>query len=374
MSPGPDGTSLGFRYHRAALIVSVHQPAVPSGQLTPNTFSFLGAFRRDLCGMAGSFVVRPQLSVMRRPEPLAVAVARELLGYLLSGAFREGERIPSERVLAAELGVARSAIREALKPLALLGIVDVRQGSGTYLCATTSDLLPQVIEWGLLLRDKTIHDLIEARQPIELALVRLAAERRDQDALMDLQGHLDTMHNCGGDVDAFAEADAAFHFSLGRAANNEVLLGILNSLRSLLAVWIRRVLTMASDTQALYDQHLAIFRAVQGRDAEKAVRAMEVHLTLVTARLLDPRTAEAYVRASPGGKDTEPLVVVRHVAQTAALGGLAPADIVLPGAKRQRTRPEPDERDPLVSLGSDVAHDPPKRDHGRGSDGRRADR
>jgi GntR family transcriptional repressor for pyruvate dehydrogenase complex len=97
------------------------------------------------------------------------------------------------------------------------------------------------------------------------------------------------MRNCGGDVDAFAEADAAFHFALGQAANNEVLLGILNSLRSLLAVWIRRVVATVSDTQALYEQHLAIFQAVQERDAEKAVQAMEAHLKMVTVRLLEGR-------------------------------------------------------------------------------------
>ena len=65
-----------------------------------------------------------------------------------------------------------------------------------------------------MLGSKSIPDVIEARQVIELALVRLAAERRDEKALLDLQSHLDKMHNCGDDLNVFAEADAAFHLSL----------------------------------------------------------------------------------------------------------------------------------------------------------------
>ena len=84
-------------------------------------------------------------------EPLPAQVARLLLDYLLAGNVRPGTRLPSERRLAEELGVGRSVVREALKSLGLLGLVEVRQGDGTYLRRIESDLLPRVIEWGLLL-------------------------------------------------------------------------------------------------------------------------------------------------------------------------------------------------------------------------------
>ena len=77
-------------------------------------------------------------------------IARRLLDYFLSGEVEPGERIPSERRLAESLGVGRSLVREALKSLHLLGLLEVRQGDGTYLKRTDSELLPQVIEWGLL--------------------------------------------------------------------------------------------------------------------------------------------------------------------------------------------------------------------------------
>ena len=96
----------------------------------------------------------------------------------MSGVLLPGDRLPSERELSRTFGVGRSAVRDALKPLTLLGIIDVRQGDGTYLRATESELLPKAVEWGLLLGQPGALDLVEARRHIEVALATLAAQRR----------------------------------------------------------------------------------------------------------------------------------------------------------------------------------------------------
>jgi DNA-binding FadR family transcriptional regulator len=85
----------------------------------------------------------PRIDLSSR-ETLTMEVARRLLDYFLSGEVEPGERIPSERRLAESLGVGRSLVREALKSLHLLGLLEVRQGDGTYLKRTDSELLPQV--------------------------------------------------------------------------------------------------------------------------------------------------------------------------------------------------------------------------------------
>lgn len=90
----------------------------------------------------------PQIDLSHR-EGLPQEIARKLIDYILSGEVAPGTRMPSERQLASDLGVGRSAVREALKSLGLLGLVEVRQGDGTYLRKPDSDLLPRVIEWGL---------------------------------------------------------------------------------------------------------------------------------------------------------------------------------------------------------------------------------
>lgn len=226
----------------------------------------------------------PALTRLERQETISVQVAHELLEYLLSGEIKVGDRLPSERSLADILGVGRSAIRDALKPLTLLGILEVRQGSGTYLKSRESDVLPSIIEWGLLIGDKTMADLVEARKSIEIALATLAADRRNEDSLARLRNDLNCM-NSATSIEAFTEADSQFHLHLADAAGNAVLSGILHSIRSLLRVWISRVVSEADTTSRLCDQHRAILEAVETGKADAAGRAMDVHLESVTRDL-----------------------------------------------------------------------------------------
>ena len=137
-----------------------------------------------------------------------------------------GDRLPSERELSRTFGVGRSAVRDALKPLTLLGIIDVRQGDGTYLRATQSELLPKAVEWGLLLGQPGALDLVEARRHIEVALATLAAQRRDEQDLKDLRKLLLRMEQAEDDDD-FIEADMEFHLRIADLARNSVLAGIL---------------------------------------------------------------------------------------------------------------------------------------------------
>src|SRR5687767_8674020 len=93
-------------------------------------------------------------------DSVSMEVARRLLDYLLAGEMKTGMRLPPERKLAEALGVGRTVVREALKSLTLLGLIEVRQGDGNYVRATESSLLPQAIEWGLLLGAKRTRDLV----------------------------------------------------------------------------------------------------------------------------------------------------------------------------------------------------------------------
>jgi GntR family transcriptional repressor for pyruvate dehydrogenase complex len=100
---------------------------------------------------------------LRTREPISSEITRRLLDYLLSGRVRPGARLPSERKLAEAPGVGRSHVRQVIKSLTVFGLVDVRQGNGTYLKRTDSPLLPLAIEWGLRLGAKRTTDLVEAR-------------------------------------------------------------------------------------------------------------------------------------------------------------------------------------------------------------------
>jgi GntR family transcriptional regulator, transcriptional repressor for pyruvate dehydrogenase complex len=223
-------------------------------------------------------------------EPLSAEMARKLLDYLLSGVLMPGDRLPSERELSRTFGVGRSAVRDALKPLSLLGIIDVRQGDGTYLRATESELLPKAVEWGLLLGEQSAVDLVEARRHIEVALATLAAQRRSEEDLSELRRLLREMQDAGSD-DEFIEADIAFHLRLAEAAGNSVLSGILTNIRSLIQVWITRVTRAADSIAPSYQEHVPIMAAVEARDPAAAAAAMGAHLDSAGAKLA--RTLEA---------------------------------------------------------------------------------
>lgn len=217
-------------------------------------------------------------------ESAVTEIARQILGRLLGGQLTPGTRLPSERQLAQTLGVGRSAIREALKALDVLGIIEVRQGDGTYLKRDSSDLLPQAIEWGLMLGQPRTRDLIEARRHIEVIIARLAAERGDATDAERLSGDMAAMR-AASTTEAFVEADIAFHLTLAQAAGNSVLADVLASIRALLRVWIRRAIDEAGTTESTCAEHQRILDAVLNHDADAAATAMHAHMDAASGRL-----------------------------------------------------------------------------------------
>ena len=218
-------------------------------------------------------------------EQLPAQVARLLLDYLLAGNVSPGARLPSERKLAEELGVGRSVVREALKSLGLLGLIEVRQGDGTYVRQLESELLPKVIEWGLLLGERRTLDLVEARQHLEVITAQLAAARRDEADIAALTAALEGMRGAEGDVEAFVSHDVAFHLRIAEAAGNSVLSTVLSNVQSLLRVWITRVIDDAGESSPSYLEHVPVYEAIANRDPAAAGAAMQGHLDAAARRL-----------------------------------------------------------------------------------------
>jgi GntR family transcriptional repressor for pyruvate dehydrogenase complex len=226
----------------------------------------------------------PNAMVAKR-EPPSLELARKLLDYLLSGEVRPGTRLPGERALSEALGVGRETLRGAIKSLSLLGILEQRQGDGTYLSSTQSSLLPKVIEWGLLLGENDIDSLLEARYHLEVTLAGLAAERRDEAALRRLRALIAEMKSCGDDHARYIATDIEFHLEIAAASGSSVLAGVLNNVRSLLQVWAERVITAAGETETSLAMHTPILAAIEAGDAEGARTAMRAHMDRAVRRL-----------------------------------------------------------------------------------------
>ena len=241
----------------------------------------------------------PQFELNPR-ESIDSELTRRLLEYLLSGALKPGERLPSERTLSAQIGVNRQTIRNAIASLAMLGIVETRLGSGTYFVGRQSDLLPRVIEWGVLLSQSWVTDLIETRYHLEILFAGLAAERRSDDDLHTLRALVTTMETAAGDYATYADADATFHLAVARISGLPVLAGVLGNVRTLLQAWSERVIRSAGETRTSLAMHNDVLQAISDGDANAARSAMAAHMDRAVRRLRD--SAETYSSESPSGR------------------------------------------------------------------------
>lgn len=213
-------------------------------------------------------------------------VAERLLAYFTSGDIAPGTRLPAERNLAASLGVGRSAVREALAALEILGIVIVKPGSGTYLRDGISELLPRTLSWGLMLGEPRTRELVELRSGLEVQAVELAAARVTDAALNRMRDHIDSMAKNLDNLAAFVEADAAFHKEIAASSGNLVLQELLQSIRSLLRIWVDRALTDEGHAAAALAEHEAIFKALESRDSSAVSATMRSHMKTASRRLL----------------------------------------------------------------------------------------
>jgi GntR family transcriptional repressor for pyruvate dehydrogenase complex len=247
--------------------------------------------------MAANAAPLPQFAMPRR-EPANIELTRQLINYLLSGDLHPGQKLPGERALSEALGVGRANLREAIKSLILLGLVEQRQGDGTYLSRNPSELLPRVIEWGLMLGTHEIEELIEARQHIEIVLAGLAANNRDDEALQRLRAIAEEMKNAGNDYQRYIDADVEFHLEIARASGNGVLGGVLANIRSLLQVWATRVIMAAQETESSLAMHLPVLEAIEQGDVAKARATMEALMNRASRRLHATVKDESAQRAS----------------------------------------------------------------------------
>ncbi|TDO50526.1 GntR family transcriptional repressor for pyruvate dehydrogenase complex [Kribbella sp. VKM Ac-2527] len=226
----------------------------------------------------------PDFRLDERESP-EVELTRKLLGYLLSGDLAPGQKIPPERAMAETLGVGRAAVRNSIKSLALLGLIEQRQGDGTYLASRESDFLPRVIEWGLLLGERKITDLLELRTTLEVSLAGLAAARRTEQQAIELRT-LVTQMELTKDPAVYIETDVLLHLAIARASGNSAMANILSNVQSLLRVWATRVILTAGETETSLAMHTPIVNAIVEGDVTKAEDAMRAHMERAVRRLL----------------------------------------------------------------------------------------
>ena len=185
-----------------------------------------------------------------------------------------GDRLPSERELAGEFGVSRASIREAIKALTALGLLETRTGDGTYVRPNLGESILEPLSWAVLLAEGVGPDLAETREAIEPDIAGLAAERATAWEKKQLLKTLDAMREAVGNPPAFAQADLAFHLALAKAAHNQILLEMMNGLQRLLFGLITSHVIEIEDQKRCLRKHVDVYEAIIAGDTAKAREAM----------------------------------------------------------------------------------------------------
>ena len=214
---------------------------------------------------------------------LAETVAQQLLAAVQSGGMKAGERLPSERELMGLFGVGRSTIREAVNGLAMLGAIDIRHGQGAFVAKHETEAeLPQAIA-AALSRGFT-RDLFEARRLVEPHLARLAAVRRTEGNLRDLDGALEDHERALAVGISAVEYSVHFHVLVGAAANSEVLAGFVVSVAPTMTE--RGPLLEAEPGYRAWElaQHRSVYEPIRDQEPDAAEERMRAHLDAVIPR------------------------------------------------------------------------------------------
>jgi len=190
----------------------------------------------------------------------------QLRWRITEGKWAIGERLPTEPELAAELGISRNTVREAMRVLAFSGLIEIRQGDGSYLRSMTDPL-------GAMraLSHCTLEQAQETRQILEVEAVGLASVRRTEADLTALHEALKASAVLyHGDLEAYISADLVFHKRLVDAAHNPALSELYQYFSAIVGAQLRQTLNISPRRQAVFDLHIALLEAVEHQDPERA--------------------------------------------------------------------------------------------------------
>jgi GntR family transcriptional repressor for pyruvate dehydrogenase complex len=226
----------------------------------------------------------PQFAVVDR-STLPEAIASRLLDLIRAERLRPGDKLPAERELAAAMHVSRPVLREALRALAIMKVVEIRQGAGTYITALEPQQLVAHLDFVFSKDPVALAQVIETRRIVEVGNARLAAERMTADRLAQLEDLLERLRGTVGDPDAFSTLDIAFHDAVGEAAGNFLLAQFMAIINTLGKVSREHTGALRAARERALGDHVAILDALRARDADAAAEAMGRHLDHVEASL-----------------------------------------------------------------------------------------
>ncbi len=242
-----------------------------------------------------------------RPVRASSDVIQQIRASILSGTFRPGDRLPTEREMAQQFGVSRVTVRDALRALEASGLIRVKVGGqgGPYVAEPDIGLLSDSLGAHFQLQGTTFRELAEARLALETTAARLAAERASEEDLASLKSAiLGPIRPDYGSAPGSAAMSLDFHTTLVAASHNRALLTMFMATRALIQEAFDQLHAQQPDmADAARRAHTALYKAIARRDAEGAVRIAREHLDEFAVRA---ERAQLIARGIANGEPARP--------------------------------------------------------------------
>jgi len=216
---------------------------------------------------------------LQRPS-LPQLVVDQLLGDVERGQLRSGQTLPPESELAAQFGVSRAVVREALKSLQAQGLVEVVNGVGSVVRGMTSMPLEQFFTFAARLSEVSIQELLEVRRGLEVEAASLAAGRAGAAEIADLGRLVDSMAGSLREPAVFSGFDTAFHVAIARASRNPMLVLLVEAIRVPLRRSVEEGLTnwiRTGEVDTVRQIHADVLESIRSGDPDRAAKAMDLH-------------------------------------------------------------------------------------------------
>lgn len=208
-------------------------------------------------------------------------IVEEIKGKIIRGELREGDKLPSQDQFAQSLGVSRGTLREGLNQLLLMGIIEMRQGSGTYVRSVTPSSFMESLSPALMMNKSSAIELLDARLYIEGAVASLAARKATKEDIQGLRSLLEDMRKNlkEGNIKGFISHDLQFHLMIAESSKNRVLMKVVETIRDALYEFITEFFSIKPETvKNALEFHARIFTAIESRNHQEAKKQMESHI------------------------------------------------------------------------------------------------
>jgi GntR family transcriptional regulator, transcriptional repressor for pyruvate dehydrogenase complex len=228
---------------------------------------------------------------------VGLQAAETIKSLILKGELRPGDALPSERDLAVMLGISRPSLREAIRVLSAMNVLEPRHGGGTYVTSLDPRLLAQPVSFLLQVDVTAFRHLLEVRQVLEVGAARLAAPRISDQALESLRLLAAEAELALPDPDRYLQLDYEIHTAIIEATANPIYLSLYESIADLSLESRKRTARALTVRRRAHEDHVAIIAALQRRDPEAAAHAMSAHLDAMR-HALDPDETTGGTEAS----------------------------------------------------------------------------